>query len=101
MIETIRNQRRSVTLPDERYRALLWAAQFLQDLTDPGKTPRVPKTVRAQARSVLRHYPGAYYIDELARQSPDILTPRMEELHRFIRSGRQDPDQDQERDPGL
>ena len=79
-----------MTLPDERYRALKWAESFLQDLLDPQKTPRVPRAVRAQARSVLRHYPGAYYVDEIARRAPDIITPRMEDLTRFVRS--QDPD---------
>jgi len=76
-----------MTLPDERYRALKWAESFLQDLLDPVKTPRVPKTVRAQARAVLRHYPGSYYVDEIARRAPDIITPRMEELHRFVKQG--------------
>jgi hypothetical protein len=81
-----------MTLPDERYRALKWAEQLLLDLQDRSKTPRVPKHIRAQARSVLRHYPGAYYIDELARARPDIIQERMEELHRFIKSGEQDPE---------
>jgi len=81
-----------MTLPDERYRALKWAETFLQDLMDPAKTPRVPRSIRQQARSVLRHYPGSYYIDELARRAPEIITARMEELHRFIRSGESDPE---------
>ena len=87
MIQTIQNQRLKVTLPDERYRSLKWAEQFLQDLLDPSKTPRVPKRIRQQAYSVLRHYPGQYYIEELARRAPDIITPRMEELHRFVKQG--------------
>jgi hypothetical protein len=81
-----------MTLPDERYRALKWAEQFMQDLLDPQKTPRVPKTVRSRARSVLRHYPNTYYIDQLAQARPDVITPRMEELTRFIRSREQDPE---------
>jgi hypothetical protein len=81
-----------MTLPDERYRAVRWAEQFLKDLCDPSKTPRVPRSVRDQARSILRHYPGTYYLEELARRAPDIITPRMEELHRFIKSGEQDPE---------
>jgi hypothetical protein len=90
-----------MTLPDERYRALKWAESLLQDLMDPAKTPRVPRSVRQQARSVLRHYPGAYYVEELARSRPDIITARMEELHRFIRSGEQDPEVSQPHDgPG-
>ena len=102
MIETIKNQRRSMTLPDERYRALIWAEKFLQDLLDPSKTARVPRDIRAQARAVLRHYPGAYYVEEIARRAPDIITPRMEELHRFVKSGEVDePRPDPERDPSL
>jgi hypothetical protein len=92
VIETVLNQRRAMTLPDERYRALKWAESFLQDLQDPSKTPRVPKEIRLRARSVLRHYPGSYYIEELARRSPDIITPQMEALHRFVRSAEQDPE---------
>lgn len=76
-----------MTLPDERYRALKWAEQFLLDLSDPSKTPRVPKAVRQQARSVLRHYPGQHYIDEIARRNPDIITAEMEAVHRFIKQG--------------
>ena len=86
------NVERTVTLPDERYRALVWADKFLQDLTDPSKTPRVPKNIRAQARSVLRHYPGAYYIDQMARRSPDIIAPEMEAVHRFVMKGSQQED---------
>jgi hypothetical protein len=76
-----------MTLPDERYRALRWAEQFLQDLQDPSKTPRVPKSIRQEARSVLRHYPGEYYIDEISRRAPDLITPKMEAVHRFIKQG--------------
>lgn len=73
-----------MTLPDERYRALLLAETFMQDLLDPAQTPRVPKSIRQRARGVLRHYPGSYYIEELARQSPDIITPTMEPVTRFF-----------------
>ena len=78
-----------MTLPDERYRALKWAESFMQDLLDPQKTPRVPRSVRAQARSVLRHYPGSYYLEELARARPDIIQPQMEAVHKFILQGQQ------------
>lgn len=91
-----------MTLPDERYRALRWAEQFMRDLMDPSKTPRVPKAVRAQARSVLRHYPGEYYVEEIARRAPDLITPQMEELHRFIKSGEvTEPQPDPGRDPSI
>ena len=78
-----------MTLPDERYQSLKWAESFLNDLLDPQKTPRVPKRIRSEARSILRHYPGAYYIDEIARRNPDLITPKMEAVHRFIKQGEQ------------
>ena len=90
---------RSVTLPDERYRALKWAEQLLQDLLDPKVTPRVPKSIRAQARAVLRHYPGSYYIDQLARARPDIITAEMEAVHRFIAAAHEDRDRNTEERP--
>ena len=95
-----------MTLPDERYRALQWAEQFLQDLLDPSKTPRVPRKIREQARSVLRHYPGAYYIEELSRARPDIIAREMDDLHRFVLSGEPDPEvsgplPERGRDPSL
>ena len=97
---------RSMTLPDERYRALLRAEQFLRDLQDPSKTPRVPKNIRAEARSVLRHYPGRWYVAEIARRAPDIIAPEMEAVHRFVKQGQQtleaaEPHGDQERDPSI
>ena len=81
-----------MTLPDERYRAIKWAERFLQDLTDPSQTPRIPRSVRAHARSILRHYPSEYYLDQLAQARPDIIAAEMEQLHRFIRSSEQDPE---------
>lgn len=48
-----------MTLPSERTRAVLWTRQFLQELLDPSKSPGVPRTVREQARMLLRHYPSA------------------------------------------
>ena len=96
------NVERTVTLPDERYRALIWAEKFLEDLQDPKKTPRVPRSIRAQARSVLRHYPGAYYVDQMARRSPDIITPEIEAVHRWILTAEgETPAKDQGRDPSI
>ena len=62
-----------MTLPDERYRAILYARKFCQDLLDSKKTPRVPKDVRRRALSVLRHFPEDYYLSMLAEARPDIL----------------------------
>ena len=73
-----------MTLPDERYRSLRGAAEFLQQLTDPRQTPRIPRKIRDQAHAVLRHYPGSWYIDELARRAPDLLAQEIEPVHRMI-----------------
>lgn len=62
-----------MTLPDERYRALKMGKKLLEELCDPGKTPRVPSIVRERARGALRHYPDDYELDAMADQCPDLL----------------------------
>ena len=62
-----------MTLPCERYNAIKYTEQFLKDLMDPKKTPRVPQEIRKQAYHCLRHYPGNYDLDMLATRSPDVL----------------------------
>jgi hypothetical protein len=52
-----------MTMPDERYRAVLRTEEFLRDLCDPKKTPRVPRDIRQQAYRCLRHYPSKYHMD--------------------------------------
>ena len=74
-----------MTLPDERYRAVLAAERLLKDLCDPSVTPRVPKTVRARASSVLRHYPGGWDMNRAAQFAPDVFQEQMEPLYRMIK----------------
>jgi hypothetical protein len=62
-----------LTLPDERYRSLLYARNFLRRLLDPSVYPRVPKEVRIEARYRLKHYPSTYELEQLAKACPDIL----------------------------
>lgn len=62
-----------MTLPDERYRAIKQGKKLLEELCDPGKTPRVPSIVRDRARGALRHYPNDYELDTMAEQCPDLL----------------------------
>jgi hypothetical protein len=62
-----------MTLPNERYRALQQGKKLLQELCDPGKTPRVPSIVRDRARAALRHYPLDWEIDNIAEKCPDII----------------------------
>jgi len=75
-----------MTLPDERYRAVKYAEQFLQRLAG-GDIPRVPKAVREEARSLLRHYPGAWDMQRAADLAPEVFQQRMEDLHRFVLKG--------------
>jgi hypothetical protein len=62
-----------MTLPDERYRALKLGKKLLEELCDPGKTPRVPSIIRDRARTVLRHYPMDYEFEKLAQSCPELL----------------------------
>lgn len=62
-----------MTMPYERLRSLKQAARLLEELCDPGKTPRVPSIVRDKARRALKHYPLDGQIDRIAESCPDIL----------------------------
>jgi hypothetical protein len=79
-----------MTLPDERYRAVVQTRRFLFDLCNPEHTPRVPKLVRDTARSMLRHYPSEYEMRQAAESSPDIFQERMEPLYRMVKQYEQD-----------
>jgi hypothetical protein len=72
-----------MTLPDERYRSVKWAAEFLSRLAG-GDIPRVPKAVRDEARSILRHYPGTWDLKRLEAACPEVVQERMEPLHRMV-----------------
>jgi len=78
-----------MTLPDERYRAVLYAEQLLKDLCDPSVTPRVPKEVRGRAGSVLRHYPGEWDMHRAAELAPKVFQKQLEDLERFVLAGRE------------
>lgn len=78
-----------MTLPDERYRAVKWAESFLSRLAGGG-IPRIPKAVRGEARSILRHYPTSWDLKRIEQAAPEVMQERMEDLHRFVAQG-QDP----------
>jgi hypothetical protein len=80
------SNRTPMTLPDERYRAVKWAEGFLKRLAG-GEIPRVPKAVRDEARSILRHYPSDYDMQRTAQAAPEVFQERMEDLHRFVAAG--------------
>ena len=73
-----------MTLPDERYRAVVQTRRFLLDLCNSEHTPRVPKLIRDTARSMLRHYPSDWDMQCAAAGSPNVFQERMEPLHRMV-----------------
>jgi len=62
-----------MTTSDERYRAIKQGKKLLEELCDPGKTPRVPSIVRDRARGALRHFPQDWEIDTIAENCPELL----------------------------
>jgi hypothetical protein len=62
-----------MTLPDERFRALKQSKKLLEELCDPGRTPRVPSVVRDRARGCLRHYPSDFELERIADNCPEYL----------------------------
>jgi len=77
-----------MTLPDERYRAIVYAKQFCEDLLSTRKTPRVPKEIRNRALTVLRHFPDDYHLSRLAEACPDVIERRgdpIEPMYKMIR----------------
>lgn len=57
-----------MTLPFERTRAVIYTEDFLQELLDPKRTPRVPIKIRKQAASLLRHYPSEFEMNVIAER---------------------------------
>ena len=62
-----------MTQPTERYQSLKQAKKLLEELVDPGKTPRVPAIVRERARGALKHFPNELDIERLADSCPEVL----------------------------
>jgi hypothetical protein len=80
-----------MTLPDERYRAVMWANRFLQDLAhDRKKYPRIPKAVRQEAYSILRHFPSSWDMQNASNSAPEVFQERMEPLYRMVKQHEQD-----------
>jgi hypothetical protein len=74
-----------MTLPDERFRAIVAAEEFMQDLMDSKKTPRLPKSIRKRAGTVLRHYPTTWDLKEMERAAPHIIQEKMEPLYKMVK----------------
>jgi hypothetical protein len=74
-----------MTLPDERFRAVLRTRELLVNLCNSKHTPRVPRIIREEALWCLRHYPDYYDMKKTAQTSPDIFAERMEEVTRMFK----------------
>jgi len=71
-----------MTLPDERYRAVMQTQKFLVEILN---TPRVPKAIKDGARHCLRHYPTEYDMKKVSQTSADIFAERMEDVTRMFK----------------
>ena len=76
-----------MTLPDERYRAVVQTEKFLKEILS---TPRVPKAIKDGARAMLRHYPNELDMKEAARYTPYVFQEKMEPLYRMVKQHEQD-----------
>lgn len=70
-----------MTLPDERYRAVVQTERFLKELLT---TPRIPKAIRDSARACLRHYPSDWDMTRAAEGAPDVFQKQMEAVTRMF-----------------
>ena len=62
-----------MTVPIERSWAIENARQFLLELLDPKKTPRVPMEIRKHAARCLKHFPGQYDMDQARKYAPNVF----------------------------
>jgi hypothetical protein len=74
-----------MTLPDERYRAVDRTRRLLLNLINPAHTPRIPKLIRDEARSCLRHFPTTFDMAIAADKAPEVFQEQMEPLYRMVK----------------
>lgn len=75
-----------MTLPDERYRSVMWAKQFIEGIAyDKEKYPRISKTVRGEAHSILRHFPSEWDMKRASIEAPEVFQERMEAVTRLFK----------------
>jgi hypothetical protein len=62
-----------MTLNFERLNSIEATRDFLHDLLDPKKTPRVPKEIRHRARCVLKHFPTEMDMEDASKRLPKVF----------------------------
>ena len=74
-----------MTLPDERYRAVLAARELMLEMANPsGKWKRIPKELRLHAIHCLRHYPAEWELDAMSNIAPSMFQRKMDPLVRIV-----------------
>ncbi len=73
-----------MTLPDERYRAVIRTREFLLELCDPKRTPRLPKKIRQDAAWCLRHYPSEWDMENTADYASHVFQKSMDPLYKMV-----------------
>lgn len=76
-----------MTMPDERYRAVVKTQEFLVEILN---TSRIPKKIKEDAKWCLRHYPSAWDMKQAAENCPDLFAVKMEPLYRMVKQYEQD-----------
>lgn len=57
-----------MTMPSERINAIRNTLNFLRDVINPAKTPRLPRGIRKQAYWLLRHFPHDYEMEIVEKE---------------------------------
>lgn len=72
-----------MTLPDERYRAVIQTEKYLIELL---ADPKLSDTIKCKARSLLKHYPTAYEMNKVVELYPQGFQKEMEPVTRMMMS---------------
>ena len=62
-----------MTMPNERFYAIRNTREFLVELMDPKKTPKVPKEIRLKAYYAIKHFPGEFHMEEARKLAPSVF----------------------------
>jgi len=71
-----------MTLPDERYRAVVQTKKFLEELLS---TTGIPIKIKDDARWCLRHYPSEWDMQQAAECTPHVFAEKMEPVYRMFK----------------
>ena len=72
-----------MTLPDERYRAVMETKKFLESIITTRSG--LSKDMKETARRCLRHYPSEWDLEQAAEGAPHVFAKRMEDVTRLFK----------------